>query len=91
MEFDKGVFSNNGTNFNGWKKTFEEEGYTLPTIIFWNVATEANGMPVSRYDKNVLMINGFSTNLLENLLTLEEYTPIDAMIASLEKYVEMLS
>ena len=91
MEFDKGVLSNNGTNFNGWKKTFEEEGYTLPTIIFWNVATETNGMPVSRYDKNVLMINGFSTNLLENLLTLEEYTPIDAMIASLEKYVEMLS
>lgn len=90
MEFDQGVLSDEGTNFEGWKKTFEEAGYNLPTIIFWNVAAETYGAPVSMFHENVLMISGFSTNILDNLLSLEEYTPIDAMIASLEKYVRML-
>jgi phosphoribosylformylglycinamidine (FGAM) synthase PurS component len=29
MEFDRGVHSKEGTNFKGWKKAFEEEGYHL--------------------------------------------------------------
>ena len=90
MEFDKGVLSNNGTNFEGWKKAFKDAGYLLPTIIFWNVAAETNGIPTTIYDKNVLMVSGFSTNLLDNLLNLENYTLIDAMISTLEKYVRML-
>lgn len=34
MEFDKGVTSQTGTNFKGWKNSFETAGYKLPTIIF---------------------------------------------------------
>lgn len=90
MEFDRGVTSKNDTNFKGWKKAFSDAGYELPTIIFWNVAGTTNGVPVTKNDKNVMMVNGFSTSILENLLELENYTPIDAMISTLEKYVEML-
>lgn len=91
MEFDQGVLSDNGTNFSGWQKAFKDAGYNLPTIIFWNVVAETNGVPATIYDKNVLMINGFSTNLLDNLFNLENYTPVDAMISTLEKYVRMLA
>ena len=90
MEFDNGVYSEEGTNFEGWTKAFAKEGYTLPTIIFWNVAASTYGVPVTMHDKNVLMVNGFSPNILNNLLSLEENTPVDAMILTLEKYVEML-
>lgn len=47
MEFDEGVYSQGGTNFEGWKKAFSESGYKLPTIVFWNVAGSTNGVPVT--------------------------------------------
>lgn len=90
MEFDQGVYSKNGTNFTGWKKEFEKEGYTLPKLIFWNVAGRTNGVPVTKFDNDVAMISGFSTNILENLLTLENYTPNNIMLEKLAIYLEML-
>lgn len=88
MEFDIGCTSQNGTNFSGWEKSFQEKGYKLPTIIFWNVNTK--GFPVSKFDNNVCMINGFSTSVLENILDLEDFTPMKAMINSLQKYINII-
>ena len=90
MEFDYGVHSENGTNFEGWKQAFKKEGYNLPTIIFWNVAGRTNGVPVTKFDNDVALISGFSTNILENLLTLENYTPTNIMLEKLSIYLEML-
>ncbi len=90
MEFDKGVYSTTGTNFNGWKKSFNEVGYNLPTIIFWNVAGSTNGVPTTKFENDVAMISGFSTNILSNLLTLDKYSPKDVMLERLSIYLEML-
>lgn len=90
MEFDCGVYSKGGTNFDGWKQAFKEEGYRLPKIIFWNVAGRTNGVPVTKFDNDVAMISGFSTNILENLLTIENYTPNNIMFDKLTIYLEML-
>lgn len=88
MEFDRGCYSKEGTNFQGWKKAFEEKGYILPKIIFWNVATQ--GFPVSKYDNDVCMISGFSTSVFENILNLEDFTPEGAMLKSLEPYIKII-
>lgn len=90
MEFDRGVYSENGTNFDGWKQAFKLEGYKLPIVIFWNVAGKTQGAPVTRFDNDVAMISGFSTNILANLLTLENYTPTNIMLEKLSIYLEML-
>ena len=90
MEFDRGVYSEKGTNFNGWRKMFKSDGYKLPIIIFWNVAGSVQGIPATRFDNDVAMISGFSTNILENLLTLENYTPFNIMLDKLAVYLEML-
>lgn len=90
MEFDRGVYSEKGTNFGGWRKAFESAGYKLPIIIFWNVAGNTKGIPATRFDNDVAMISGFSTNILENLLTLENYTPTNIMLEKLAIYLEML-
>lgn len=91
MEFDRGVYSKTGTNFDGWKKAFNDEGYKLPIIIFWNVAGSTNGVPVTKFDQDVAMISGFSTNILDNILTLDKYSPTDVMLDKLSKYLEMLN
>ena len=90
MEFDKGIYSENGTNLDGWHRSFEEAGYKLPKIIFWNVAGRTNGVPATKFDNDVAMISGFSKNILENILTLENYTPVDVMLEQLSIYLEML-
>ena len=91
MEFDDGVHSKGGTNFEGWKKAFKDKGYQLPTIIFWNVAGSTRGIPITKYDGDVAIISGFSTNLLENLFTLDNYNPTDVMLEQLTTYLEMLN
>ena len=91
MEFDYGVYSKDGTNFQGWKKAFEEKGYKLPTIIFWNVAAYTRGLPATKHDNDVVMVSGFSTNILENIFTLENYSPTNCMLSTLDKYLKLLS
>ena len=90
MEFDTGVYSKGGTNLEGWKQAFNDEGYKLPIIIFWNVAGRTNGVPATKFDNDVAMVSGFSTNILENLLTLENYTPNNVMLEKLSIYLEIL-
>ena len=50
MEFNQGVYSEQGTNFEGWKKAFKEKGYELPKIIFWNVAGNTMGVPITKQE-----------------------------------------
>lgn len=90
MEFDKSVYSETGTYFNGWEKAFNDAGYQLPNIIFWNVAGSSNGVPVTKFKNGVSMISGFSSNILENLFDLENYNPITLMIDKLNKYLDMI-
>lgn len=90
MEFDNGVYSKDGTNFSGWKKAFEENGYKLPKIVFWNVSGDVMGTPTTKFENDVAMINGFSTSVFENILNLENLTPENVMLTKLKKYLEMI-
>ena len=90
MEFNDGVYSSGGTHFNGFRKAFNDAGYNLPKIIFWNVAGCPNGLPVTKFDNDVIMVSGFSTNILDNLLTLENYNPVDLMLEKLSIYLKKL-
>ena len=91
MEFDDGVYSKGGTNFTGWKKAFKEEGFELPKVVFWNVAGRTDGLPVTKNDNDVIMISGFSTNLLENIFNIENFNPLDQMLKALEKYINLIN
>lgn len=90
MEFDNGVYSKNGTNFSGWKRNFKDKGFELPKIIFWNVACDTLGVPTTKFEQDVAMISGFSTNVLENLFNIENYSPVKIMLETLEKYRKLL-
>lgn len=90
MEFDRGIYSKEGTNFEGWKKTFKDKGYELPKVIFWNVAGNTMGLPTTKFENDVVMVSGFSTTILEHLLKLEEYNPSVIMLNTLEKYINII-
>lgn len=90
MEFDEGIYSKQGTNFEGWKNAFKNKGYELPKIIFWNVAGNTMGVPTTKFENDVAMVSGFSTTILKHLLNLEEYNPSLVMLDTLEKYIKIL-
>ena len=72
------------------KRFFEKEGFIFPKIVFWNVAGRTGGLPVTKNDNDVIMVSGFSTNLLESMLDIENFNPVDQMLKALEKYITLI-
>lgn len=86
MEFDSGLVGGRNTNFEHWKSEYAKHGLELPKIIFWNVALQTKGFPVTKLTQNVAMVSGYAPNVTENLFTLETITPYGIMADTLSKY-----
>lgn len=85
MEFDGAIHRNPGEpthDFDLYKSKFEECGYKLPRIIFWNVNSRTNGIPMKENDSGVALISGFSTNLCKLVMS-KEKDPFKALIEQL--------
>ncbi|KAF9609323.1 hypothetical protein IFM89_015578 [Coptis chinensis] len=71
MEFDE---ASGGNDQNKWdtdyeiiQKKFEESGYGVPEIVFWNLR-ESKATPVMCNQKGVALVSGFSQNLIKLFL-----------------------
>ena len=85
MEFDSCCYSgaNYGqptTNFQAAKKLYEEAGYELPKIVFWNLNSRTANVPVRYNQAGVALISGFSPAILKSILAAEEFTPVQIML-----------
>lgn len=85
MEFDEASWGN--TNFEHIKSLFEQNGYKLPQIVFWNVNGRAGNLPVTMRDENVALISGASPSIIKAVLT-DEISPIKIMnnVIETERY-----
>ena len=63
MEFDHCVSNASATNFESAKRKFEACGYTLPKIIFWNVASRNRQQPVTQNEQGVALISGVTPRI----------------------------
>ena len=79
------------STFEHYKKKFEEAGYELPEIVFWNVAARSTHLPVTQNEKGVKLVSGASANIFENVISgdLKVMTPYDFMLQMLEPYSEV--
>lgn len=50
------------------RQKFESNGYHLPRIIFWNVGSRTNTIPMIENPLGIVLIGGYSTNLLKMVL-----------------------
>jgi hypothetical protein len=71
------------TNYENICMKFEEFGYKVPHIVFWNVNGGSNDFQVASNITNVSMISGFSVDILKCVLEGKNPTPIDTMMAAL--------
>ena len=69
MQFDQ--VNGYDSAFERAKKNFEEAGYKLPTVIFWNVNLLEDTIPAIDED-NVILVSGRSQNVIKQLINVAE-------------------
>lgn len=80
MEFDE---CTDGTAFNTLQSRFEQAGYELPKVVFWNLNARPGNVPVTQDQENVALISGFSTNILKSVLAAKNFTPAGVMLETI--------
>lgn len=70
MQFDGRMFHMNGSLFDNIKREFEDVGYKLPKICFWNVAGRFSGtIPMQENEYGLILCSGFSVNIVKMFLS----------------------
>lgn len=83
MEFDEGA-DFEGNPIEEAQKEFEKYGYKVPKLIFWNVNSRTNVVPIKTNDLGVYLLSGFSPNVL-NILSDGLNNQFEALIRELDK------
>ena len=82
MEFDYCTENADLTNFEYAKKIFNEHGYELPKIIFWNVDSRNSQQPVTMNEQGVALVSGTSPRIF-SMITEGNVTPLEFMLQTL--------
>lgn len=77
MEFDA-CANPTQTNFEALREQYRSSGYTLPTLVFWNVhSSTTQQYPVSADQSGAILLSGYSSSLMKEILDddLTQLTP----------------
>ena len=66
-----------------YRKEFEEAGYEIPNIIFWNVNSLSDVFHATCDIKGVQLVSGHSASAFKNVLACLNQTPVEAMLSVL--------
>lgn len=79
MEFNNCTLDADMTNFEYAKSLFEENGYKLPEVIFWNVYSRNTQQPVTQNEQGVALVSGCTPRLF-SMITSEDLSPYNCMM-----------
>lgn len=90
MEFDGCIENADITNFEYAKSLFEQNGYKLPEVIFWNVESRNTQQPVKQNEQGVALVSGCTPRLF-SMITSGELSPYKCMmeIIGSERYLKI--
>lgn len=67
------------TNFSAITKEYELAGYTMPTLVFWNIQARGDNVPVKAGQKGVALVSGCSPVVVKSVLG-KALTPEQVML-----------
>lgn len=88
MEFNDASYKQtNKTLFEYIAQKYAHNGYKIPRLIFWNVNSRTNTIPITCNENGVTLVSGFSPNVF-NMVLNNELDPYKALIKTLmsERY-----
>ena len=73
--------------FEIWQEKYKEEGFTMPKLVFWNVNSRTNTIPVTENENGVILVSGFSKNIVDMVMS-KEIDPLKILVDKLntERY-----
>lgn len=73
--------------FAAIRKKYEQHGYRLPRLVFWNVNSRTGTIPVIENDLGVALVSGFSTNIAKMVMS-NQTDPYECLLETLnsERY-----
>lgn len=85
MQFNSamGTRPDNDTLFEKIAKKFESVGYKLPKLVFWNVSSYNNTVPLQKNDNGLVIMSGFSKNNIDMILH-DNLDPLEVLKAELD-------
>lgn len=91
MEFDVGCGRREGYKniapderlFDGLRQRYAARGYRLPRLIFWNICSRTNTIPLRSNDLGVVLVSGFSPTIARMVLG-GRLDPYEALIEQLD-------
>lgn len=85
MQFNSCIRDGNQvTAYQAFKQAYEESGYTLPQIVFWNVNCQSGTVPVTKGTEGTALVSGFSPAIMKSLLS-GGMTPESVMLDAVMK------
>ena len=82
MQFDR-CTNYDGNALEGIRRGYQNSGYVMPKIIFWNINGRAGQSPVKVRDENTALVSGFSPSIMKYVLApgnLEKLSPYNMMM-----------
>ena len=91
MEIDEGTRSTHWAFYDSLKERFEEEGYQIPGIVFWNVESRHDTFHVDKDRKGAICCSGQAVSSFKNVMRAITDTPIEMMLNVLnaERYAKI--
>ena len=92
MEFDYCTEDANLTNFEYAKNLFNQNGYKLPKLVFWNVNSFQTQVPVKKNEQGVVLVSGCTPKIFEMVMK-GETSPYQFMLDVLntERYEKIVA
>ena len=89
MEIDCCTRQNHRENFYDYvSRVYEEHGYKIPNVVFWNVNSRHDVFLADKNRKGVQLVSGQSASTFKNLIGCVDKTPVEMMYSVLnsERY-----
>lgn len=84
MEFDEASRIDDSA-FDMIRRKYEECGYMIPKIVFWNLCSRHDNMPVTKDDNETALVSGFSPSILKTVLSGNAMNPIQIMLDTINQ------
>ena len=90
MEFDQAT-SGRWDSVTRWNPTaqrmikgmYEESGYKMPGIVYWNIQSRQDNIPTRFDEMGTALVSGFSPSIMKSILSCEELTPYKMMMETI--------
>lgn len=69
--------------FEAIKEKYNNAGYDLPRLVFWNVNSRTGAIPLTQNELGVALLSGFSQNVLKMAMS-SKYDPYEILIETLD-------